>query len=658
MKIKRVLVCSLVAALYLYADSNVYELGQVEITSSSDMSQNRATAVVNSQDIKDSESKNVIEALDQVPGVFVDKLGAKNQESIRIRGFKSSRVPVYVDGIPIYVPYNRQTDLSCFTPYDLSEITISKGYTSPMYGANTIGGAVNLITKKPTKTFEGELGVGVFSGSGQEEYLTLGTNQGLYYGLISVSNYERDYFKLSHDYSAAGYEDGGKRENSDAQNRKINIKVGYTPNATDEYSFNYIKQKSSKGQPYFADEKLPFVFNGMYKRNWYWPAWDKTSYYFITKTALNDVFTVKSRWYRDEFYNKIEMYPNPTLNVLDGTSEYDDYTMGGNVELDVKFLETQSLKLSVTQKRDYHKSIDSDYPGSDIKAEGTTTSFGAEYTIKPIDKFTWILGASYDKNKVDKAQYRDGGVIGEFDKYSSDAFNPETALYYEFDESTTFYGSIAKKSNMPSLSDRYSTKFSTYTPNPELKAERAINYEIGIEKNFADTHLVKASIFLSKAKDYIASVNLSGGMKQSQNIGEEEHKGFEVSLDSFWSDNVTTNFSYTHIKAKVEDNPDTPYVTDIPKHSFIGKIKYTPIATLDAIPEFRYESSRYINNELIYEEYKTKAFFLMDLKVAYRVMKDLEVAAGVKNLFDKNYYYSYGYPEEGRNYYANFRYIF
>jgi iron complex outermembrane receptor protein len=259
---------------------------------------------------------------------------------------------------------------------------------------------------------------------------------------------------------------------------------------------------------------------------------------------------------------------------------------------------------------------------------------------------------------VDKAQYRDGGVIGEFDKYNSDAFNPETALYYELDESTTLYGSIAKKSNMPSLSDRYSTKFSTYTPNPELKAERAINYEVGIEKNFADTHLVKGSIFLSKAKDYIASVNLSGRMKQSQNIGEEEHKGFEVSLDSFWSDNVTTNFSYTYIKAKVEDNPDTPYVTDIPKHSFIGKIKYTPIAALDVIPEFRYESSRYINSELIYEEYKTKAFFLMDLKVAYRVKKDLEVAAGVKNLFDKNYYYSYGYPEEGRNYYANFRYIF
>lgn len=653
-----VMLGSLIAMSYLYAaDSAVYELGQVEVTTSVDISQNKTTQVVSSEEIKDTESKNVVEALEKVPGIFLEKIGAKNQESVRIRGFKSTRVPIYVDGIPIYVPYNRQTDLSLFTPYDLSEITVSKGYTSPMYGANTIGGAVNLVTRKPQKKFEGELGAGIFSGSGHEEYLNLGTNQGTFYGLLSISSYQRDYFSLSDDYTPAGYEDGGKRENSDVKDRKLNIKVGYTPNETDEYSFNYIRQRSKKGQPYFADVKAPFVYNSSYNRDWRWPAWDKTSYYFITKTAFKDLLTLKTRWYRDEFYNKIDMYDKPTTNVFTGTSEYDDYTMGGNVELDVKFSESQLLKLSVSEKRDYHKDIDSGYPGLDAKAEGTTTSFGAEYSIQPMEKLTWVIGASYDKNKVDKAEYRSGGALGEYDKYDSDAFNPETALYYKLDESTTLYGSIAKKSNMPSLTERYSTKFGKYTPNPELKAERAINYEIGVEKNFANTHVAKVALFLSKADDYIASVDLAS-TRQYQNIGKEEHKGFELSLDSFWLDNLTTNFSYTYIDAEVKDNALNPYVTDIPKHSFVGKIKYSPIAVLDIIPALRYESERYINSEAIYGDYKTKDYFLMDLKVAYRVIKNLEVAVGVKNIFDKNYFYDYGYPEEGRSYYANFRYTF
>lgn len=658
MKKSVVMLGSFIAMSYLYAaDTSVYDLGQVEVTSSADISQNKTTEVVTSENIKDSESKNVVQALERVPGVFLEKIGAKNQASIRIRGFKSTRVPIYVDGIPIYVPYNRQTDLSLFTPYDLSEITVSKGYTSPMYGANILGGAVNLVTRKPKKKFEGELGGGVFSGSGHEEYLTMGTNQGKFYGLLSISNYQRDYFELSDDYSPAGYENGGKRENSDVKDRKLNIKVGYTPNETDEYSFNYIRQRSEKGQPYFAAVKEPFVFNSSYKRDWRWPAWDKTSYYFITKTAFNDMLTLKTRWYRDEFYNKINMYDNPTTNVFTGTSEYDDHTLGGNIELDTKFSDTQLLKFSLSQKKDYHKDIDSKYPGLDAKAEGTTTSFGVEYSLQPIEKLTWVLGASYDKNQVDKAQYRSGGTLGEYDKYDSSAFNPQTALYYKLDESTTLFGSIAKKSNLPSLNDRYSTKFGKYTPNPDLKAERAINYEIGVEKNFADTHLVKVSLFLSKADDYIASVNL-GATKQNQNIGKEEHKGVELSLDSFWLDNLTTNFSYTYIDAEVKDNEENPYVTGIPKHSLIGKIKYSPIASVDVIPEFRYESPRYINSEAIYSEYETKAFFLMNLKIAYRVKKDIELAVGVKNLFDKNYYYNYGFPEEGRNYYANFRYTF
>ncbi|WP_333805056.1 TonB-dependent receptor plug domain-containing protein [Sulfurospirillum sp.] len=666
------LALSLITASVLMGET--FELGKIEVSESKDISANHTTQSVDAQTIKDTESKTVAQALESIPGTYIEQTGARNDTGVRIRGFKQSRVPVYVDGIPVYVPYDKTTDLSRFTTYDISEIEVSKGYVSPMYGANTMGGAVNLITKKPTKEFEGEIGAGVFSGNGQEEYLTMATNQGKYYGLISVSNYERDYFKLSNDYTAAGNENGGKRENSDSKDKKINIKVGYTPNDTDEYAFNYIAQRGEKGQPYFADAATPFYPSNKspYTRHWSWPDWDKTSYYFLTKTAINDAIMVKSRWYRDEFNNKINWYNDlpSTSTAITTVSEYDDYTLGGNIELDLKLTDAQMLKLSVTEKKDYHKDIDSGYPGVDIKAEGTTISYGLEYSLKVTDQITWIVGASYDKNKIDEAQYRNSNASGlpikEFPHYDTDAFNPETALYYKLSDATTLYGSIAKKSNIPTLKDRYSTKMGNYVPNPELKTEHSINYELGVDQKLGDTQVAHVAFFLSESDDYIASVSVpnvagvctSGKCSQSQNIGKEEHKGIEVSLDSYWAESLTSSLSYTYIDADIKDNPVNPYVTDIPKHSVVGRLKYSPIATVDIIPQFRYESERYMRGEAIYSQYQSPDFFLMDLKVAYRPVKALELAVGVKNMFDKDYYYSYGYPQEGRSYYANARYSF
>ena len=244
------LALSLITASVLMGET--YELGKVEVTSQKDISQNPSVEVVSSETIKETEAKTVVEALQSVPSVYADYMGARGESKVRVRGFSSTRVPIYVDGIPIYVPYDHNIDLRRFKTYDLGEIDVSKGYVSPMYGANTMGGAINLITKKPTKALEGEVGAGIFSGNGYEEYATIATKQELYYGLLSVSDIQRDYYRLPSDYESAGHQVGSKRSNSASGDKKLNLKLGYTPNSTDEYSFNYIVQRGDKEQPWFA----------------------------------------------------------------------------------------------------------------------------------------------------------------------------------------------------------------------------------------------------------------------------------------------------------------------------------------------------------------------------------------------------------------------
>ncbi|AHJ14115.1 TonB-dependent receptor plug domain-containing protein [Sulfurospirillum multivorans] len=670
MKFKIGVALSLITASVLMGET--YELGKIEVTSEKDISQNPSVEVVSTETIKESEAKTVVDALQSVPSVYSDYTGARGESKVRVRGFSSTRVPIYIDGIPIYVPYDHNIDLARFKTYDIGEIDVSKGYVSPMYGANTMGGAINLITKKPTKELEGEVGAGVFSGNGYEEYATIGTKQEIYYGLLSVSNMQRDYYKLPSDYDSAGHQEGRKRSNSEYGDKKINIKVGYTPNSTDEYSLNYIAQRGEKEQPWFAMAQGTTT-NNAYNRNWDWKDWDKTSYYLITKTAIGEHY-LKTRLYYDEFYNKILFKGTPqsgAQDVVSEISEYDDHTFGGIIEGDIKIADNHLLKLSVSQKYDNHKDISSKSPNADLKDESKTLSLGAEYSWQLTDALTWTLGGSYDKNEITKAEYRNSAgtlIAGEFPKYDSDAFNPQTILTFHATKDLMFYGSVSQKSNMPTLKDRYSSKFGDYILNPSLDAERSTTYEVGSDWAFVDDHHAKVALFYTKTKDYIASVSgltntdatlgcTGTNCKQMQNFDQEEHKGVELTLDSLWSNQLKSTLSYTYIDAEIEDSKtaNAQYTTDTPKHSYYASMTYSPIHSVDITPIIRHEGERYSN---VSGSEKSSSYTVADIRVAYRPVKALELAVGIKNLFDEFYYYNNGYPQEGRNYYANVRYSF
>jgi len=664
------LALSLITASVLMGET--YELGKVEVTSQKDISQNPSVEVVSSETIRETEAKTVVEALQSVPSVYTDYTGARGESKVRVRGFSSTRVPIYVDGIPIYVPYDHNIDLGRFKTYDIGEIDVSKGYVSPMYGANTMGGAINLITKKPTKELEGEVGAGIFSGNGYEEYATIATKQELYYGLLSVSDIQRDYYRLPSDYESAGHQVGSKRSNSAYGDKKLNLKIGYTPNSTDEYSFNYIVQRGEKEQPWFAMAQGSTGATA-YNRNWDWKDWDKTSYYVITKTAIGEHY-LKTRLYYDEFYNKILFKGTPqsgTQDVVSEISEYDDNTFGGVIEGDIKIADNHLLKLSVSEKYDNHKDISSKSPNADIRDESKTLSLGAEYSWQINDKLTWTLGGSYDKNEITKAEYRNSAatlVAGEFPKYNTDAFNPQTILTFNATKDLMFYGSISQKSNMPTLKDRYSSKFGDYILSPSLEAEKSLTYEIGTDWAFVEDHHAKVALFYTKTKDYIASVSgltntdatlgcTGTNCKQMQNFDQEEHKGVEITFDSLWSSQLKSTLSYTYIDAKIEESKtaNAQYTTDTPKHSYYASLTYSPIHSIDITPIVRHEGKRY---STVSGSEESSAYTVADIRVAYRPTKALELAVGVKNLFDELYYYNSGYVQEGRNYYANARYSF
>ena len=247
-----------------YYMTNIYKLGEVVVSNSANKE------VVNLRDMQKHNHTDVAVAIGILPSVSFNHAGARNEGTIYLRGFDLRSVPVFADGIPIYVPYDGYVDLARFSNSDLSKIEISKGASSVLYGANNIGGTINLVSSKPTHRFELLLRLGALSGNAYTTHVSLGSKIGKFYIQGNFTKLDKEYMVLSHDFDTTKNETDWERDNSYRNDNKASFKIAFTPNQTDEYSVNYINQYSEKGNPVYlgADPTIKL-------RYWQWPQWDK-----------------------------------------------------------------------------------------------------------------------------------------------------------------------------------------------------------------------------------------------------------------------------------------------------------------------------------------------------------------------------------------------
>jgi iron complex outermembrane receptor protein len=99
--------------------------------------------------------KSTADALNLVPNVSFDESFTYLNSFVTVRGLSQinnadSPVAVVVDG----VPQNNQKQLR-MDLFDVERIEVLKGPQGGLYGRNALGGAINIVTKKPTNDFEG-----------------------------------------------------------------------------------------------------------------------------------------------------------------------------------------------------------------------------------------------------------------------------------------------------------------------------------------------------------------------------------------------------------------------------------------------------------------------------------------------------------------------
>lgn len=649
-------------ALASSASAETFNLGEVLVTAPNSNSASGTTTTVEQEEMRTFNRETVSKAVNMLPGVTATEGGPRNEQMITIRGFDLRQVPVFVDGIPVYVSYDGYVDLGRFNTFDLSEINVSKGFSSVLYGPNTLGGAINLVSRKPAKELEGDVTAGLYlnknlGSNGYHTDVNGGGNHGSWYWQASTSYLSRNSYQMSGDFQPTKYEDGGTRDNSYNRDKKLNLKLGWTPNASDEYTLNYINQQGAKGTPVYAGTDAASTSSAKF---WQWPYWDKESLYLISRTGIGDSSYLKMRAYYDKFQNSITNFTDTTYTVLSSKpfyqSWYDDYSYGASAEFGTKLMDSNTLKLAAHLKDDVHREHNLGNPIQHFKDQ--TTSFAVEDTQRLSDKLSLVAGVSRDARNTIEAQNYLSNQIVDFQKDNASAWNPQLGLFYNMTATNEIHATVSRKSRFPTIKDRYSYRLGTAIPNAALEAEKSNNYEIGASGMVAEKTRLEGSLFYDDILSMIQSVNITPVTQcgatattctQMQNIGNVQTKGAELGVTTFATDAVEIGANYTVLIRHNLSNPSIQF-TDVPKQKLFAYTKWQVSAPLSVIASAEADSQRYSSSD---GKRIAAGFGIANLKAMYQINPAWSAEAGINNLLDKNYMVIEGYPLEGRNYIVN-----
>lgn len=657
-----------------------FTLGQIDMIGGSTIT-NEAMWTFNKQSLRD--------AVDIAPGVTSHSAGGRrNEGDIFVRGFDRFRVPLSIDGVRVYLPADNRLDMNRFLTPDLAEIQIQKGYVSVLNGPGGMGGAINLVSRKPTKEFEAEARSGLVMNGDLDDmnqwssYAYAGTRKKGYYAQISGNIVDQNQFNLSDDFSPATpsqpfdpffpYEQGGDRDNSDFRDWRINAKVGLTPNATDEYSINFTTQSGEKNAPlHIAKEQLQT------QRYWTWPYWDIQSTSWLSKTDIGSASYVKTNVYYNTFENRLSSFdaPNAMREAYESqtfpytfNSDYEDFAYGGFVEMGTELIPMNSLKAAIHYRRDDHSERNFGRPDDPVNAfvepwqsnVEDTWSFAVENTFHAAKRFDVIAGLSYDYQDVKEAQdYRNGAAVDN-DVTTAGAWNWQGGAIYRFSATGDMHATVSSRTRFATVFERYSTRFGYAIPNPDLDPERSTNYEIGATETLFRQARVSGAVFYSDLKDSIQQayiIDATGAVfSQNQNVSGE-HYGFEASVDWDIAPGVRIGANYTYLQREYDYITPGTKPEGTPDHEAFLYLAWQALPNLTLTPSLALASDRnsIVSSGKTRTYVETGSYALANFQAEYKFTENATAAIGVTNMFDQDYALAEGFPEPGRQFFANAR---
>lgn len=654
--------------------SGTFTLGTIEVIGRREAAATtQTTDVVGAEELTAKHRDDLAEALDLVPGVVVQNLGQRRERLISVRGFSSRQVPLFIDGIPVYVPYDGNVDLARFGVDYVSQIVVSKGLTSLLYGPNILGGAVNVISRQPTERLQVSARIASemdddFEGIEQRAVLSFGGRSGNWYGFLSASYADSDGYRLPSDFVPVAAENGGERENADSRDAVISAKIGYAPNEDNEYALSYYRQDGDKRDPPYAGSYLRTNtrLDGVQVRFWTWPYWDKESVYFVARNAVTSKGTLRWRLFHDSFRNALESFDDATYTTQTRPfafhgSNYDDYTYGGSADFEWSWSDAHVTRLAAHYRQDVHRESQTTPALPLQRLEIPTYDIAIEHEWRATDALALTPSYSHMIQPDETVQVFNSGprTFSPVHTERSSADNAQLIATYKLTDSGSLIAGASRKTRFPTIKERFSGGLGSVVPNPGLDPERAVHYEIGYEQRGANWGF-KTALYQAKLHDAIQSITLpatactSPPCTQLQNIGEQRNRGVELSVDFAPIESLQLSAQVNFIDVDNVSNP-TIRPTNVPEYKYLAAVAWEFLPRWNVRIDAQHEDNRYSNST---GTRIADSFTLANVFLRFAPMQSWGVELGVRNATDELYAYEEGFYEAGRTWLAQLDYRF
>jgi iron complex outermembrane receptor protein len=559
------------------------------------------------------------EAIRYAPGVSVT-FGDKSTYTLRLRGVDDKRIAMLVNGIPSYEPYYSSFDLKTFTTEGIDSLQITKGPSSVLYGANTLGGIINIITQRPTDrprlTLKGSYG--------QLNTRSLGLNTGYQAGSLGFSG--GLLYQDSDGYTYPDQDSGEKtrRSNTDYQRFNFNGKLYVNPTNRSEILFNV--------GAYLSEYGMPPALEGGKARYWRFKNWDRYTLNAGGYSAVGERSLARFRAYYTRYNNTLVMYGDPELSEVRFESTHNNAVHGFFGLADLYLNAANQLKVSF------------DYKGDDVRIRNDAGEPWRAY-----DQLTVSVGAEDHWSFLEDWQLVAGLSLDHLDKFEGESttkLNPLVGLKYIPYPWLDFHASFSKKSRFPSMRSMYSSG----SGNPDLLSESGTICELSFTYN-RDFYFT-GTAFLQYFQDLIDSIRLPEFDFQRRyfNIGEARIHGFELQAQKSvrWGA-ATINYTFLDPWNESDDQP----LPVISQHNlnFEGRVYPVPSLRISLYVIWASKSYWLDSNDKLLE---IPSYFNLDAVAAYTFTR-FEIFAKLSNAFDSYLYTEPGFPWRGRQFEMGFK---
>jgi outer membrane cobalamin receptor len=565
-----------------------------------------AVSELDAEDVRESGADDLSGALGLVPGMVV-RTNSRGEAKLSSRGLPEREIVVLVDGVPISDPYTGSVNAELVLSGALRRVSVTKGPAISVYGANALGGVVEVST-----AVEDRSGVG---------YLLSAGDDGKYSGFLSgaggvgpvhlsggIAANGRSDFTLPSSFEPQKWEDGGEREHSGKEDLLVWGRASWDVGPRASASLSVQVADGRRDVPASTHAERP--------RFWRFPYWRESRTIGSIVCQPSETVALEGRVFYGTNDNQVAAYYDFDRVKRRWLSSVSNRVAGGYVYTEFTGFERQRIFGGLNVRTDM-ASLQSDVGAEWVDYGATTMSVFAQDIVDVGDASRIALAANTDM------------MLGE--GMSLVRFNPQASWSRRLGDGYAVRVLGGMKTRFPTLKEWFSPEIG----NPDLRPETSTSVEAELSRRTRASRL-SLLVFEQWVNDMIVS---TGAGDPCRNVGSVTTWGAEAGLQHNLAAGLDLDLSVTVTSAHDDDTGE--YVPLVPKTTIAAEASYehgpaTLIARLTRVGSRAVDGSSGL-----------PPYVLMDARAIYSTLWG-DLFIGVDNVFDVLYEDEDGFPQPGR----------